>query len=89
MTDSSGTGGTWRYIAARETVSTVIPDDHLWSIRELYTGHLGTGWSDSPRYPCGEDRDELKNSLEMMLADLKDGAWLDLDTGEIHGGGVA
>lgn len=70
---------TWRYIAAVEARA----GEKVWSIHELYDGN---SWTVDPIIPVGETLHDLRHDLEMMLADLKDGAWLDLDTGEVHRG---
>lgn len=71
---------TWRYLAARET----FDGEYQWTIREFYSGI--DLYSLEPEFPSGDTLDELRGNLEMMRADLKDGTWLDLDTGEVHRG---
>lgn len=61
----------WRYIASRDRVNGV----DVWGIREVYdTG----GWTESTVDPIGNTFDELKHDLEMMLADMGRGVFLDL-----------
>ena len=67
----------WRYMPSRERKNGV----DVWGIREVYEfegEHGGVGWTEFTVDPFGNTFDELKHDLEMMLADMGRGVFLDL-----------
>ena len=74
---------TWRYMAA----VTEYGGEEVWSIREVYYANQngGVGWTADDIDPHGGTREELITDLKHMLADVEDGAVLDLRTETITG----
>ena len=68
---------TWRFMPTQE----VIKGQEFWSIREVY--EEGSFWSARDYTPMGENLDELRQELTMMLSDSQDGKFLDLYTGTV------
>ena len=73
----------WRYIASRKRVKGILNPElqHIWEVREYYypDEEGGHAWTEDAIEPFGTSREELIQSLEMMLEDVKRGDYLDLD----------
>ena len=69
---------TWRYMAACRTSH----GRRGWSIREVYDN--GRTWTTDDVSAYGDTLAHLQQDLARMLADTKDGVFLDLDTGTVR-----